>query len=114
MAITAANKEKIKARLAKAIGHLNAVHRMVDQEKYCIDVLNQLKAVQAALNRSSEEILRQHLETCVVSAIQQQDSQRVLEELMEVFRQSPVLYESDEKPGPMESTGTIQPGCCKK
>ena len=45
MAITDASKEKLKARLAKAIGHLNAVHRMVDDKKYCIDVLNQLKAV---------------------------------------------------------------------
>lgn len=69
MAITESNKEKLKARLAKAIGHLNAVYRMVDQEKYCIDVLNQLKAVQAALDKTSEAILRQHLETCVVEAV---------------------------------------------
>lgn len=67
MAITESNKEKL--RLAKAIGHLNAVYRMVDQEKYCIDVLNQLKAVQAALDKTSEAILRQHLETCVVEAV---------------------------------------------
>lgn len=65
MAITDNNKEKLKARLSKAIGHLNAVYRMVDQEKYCIDVLNQLKAVQSALDKTSEAILRQHLETCV-------------------------------------------------
>ncbi len=112
MALTDANKERIKARLAKAIGHLNAVHRMVDEKKYCIDVLNQLKAVQAALDRSSEEILRQHLETCVVDAIQKQDSKRVVEELMQVFRQSPVLYETDEQPSAPDFLAK-QSGCCK-
>lgn len=112
MAITAANKEKIKARLAKAIGHLNAVHRMVDEEKYCIDVLNQLKAVQAALDRSSEEILRQHLETCVVDAIQRKNSARVVEELMQVFRQSPVLYDGEEQPSATELVSKPSK-CCK-
>ena len=93
MPITDDSKQKVKARLARAIGHLNAVHRMVDDKKYCIDVLNQLKAVQAALNKASEAILRQHLETCVVDAIRNQDEQRVIQELMQVFRQAPDLYD---------------------
>jgi CsoR family transcriptional regulator, copper-sensing transcriptional repressor len=97
MAITDASKEKLKARLAKAIGHLNAVHRMVDDKKYCIDVLNQLKAVQAALDKTAEVILRQHLETCVVDAVQRQDSERVIEELIQVFRQAPNLYTAHEE-----------------
>jgi DNA-binding FrmR family transcriptional regulator len=97
VAITDDSKEKLKARLARAIGHLNAVHRMVDEKKYCIDVLNQLKAVQGALDRTAEVILRQHLETCVVDAVQKQDSARVIEELMQVFRHAPNLYaESDD------------------
>lgn len=109
MAINSANKEKIKARLSKAVGHLNAVHRMVDDEKYCIDVLNQLKAVQSALDRTAEVILRQHLETCVVDAVQRQDSKRVIEELMQVFRQSTVLYSADEpEPQPVSK----DTGCC--
>ena len=96
MAITSANKEKLKARLAKAIGHLNAVYRMVDEQKYCIDVLNQLKAVQSALDKTSEAILKQHLETCVVEAVQKQDSARVIEELLQVFRHAPALYDLEE------------------
>lgn len=96
MAITDENKHKLKSRLARAQGHLNYVYKMVDQKKYCIDVLNQLKAVQAALNKTAEEILRQHLETCVVDAVKQQDSARVIEELMQVFRQSPTLYDLDD------------------
>lgn len=119
MAFTDANKEKIKSRLARAIGHLNAVHRMVDEKKYCIDVLNQLKAVQSALHRTSEEILRQHLETCVVDAVQKQDSKRVIEELMQVFRESPVLYDLEEQLQQQhpdikvaDATATEKSGCC--
>jgi DNA-binding FrmR family transcriptional regulator len=115
MAITDDSKEKLKARLSKAIGHLNAVYRMVDEKKYCIDVLNQLKAVQAALDKTSEVILRQHLETCVVEAVQTQNASRVVEELMQVFRHAPSLYEDgDDK---TESIAQVQvtsadKGCC--
>lgn len=91
MPITEISKEKLKARLSKAMGHLNAVHRMVDEKKYCIDVLHQLKAVQSALDKTAEEILRQHLETCVVEAVQNQDTQRVVDELVQVFRRAPEL-----------------------
>ena len=95
MAITDDSKDKLKARLAKAIGHLNAVYRMVDEKRYCIDVLHQLKAVQSALDKTSEEILRQHLRTCVVEAVQRQDSERVIEELMQVFKKAPNLLSED-------------------
>jgi CsoR family transcriptional regulator, copper-sensing transcriptional repressor len=91
MPITDESKEKLKNRLAKAMGHLNAVHRMVDEKKYCIDVLHQLKAVQSALDKVSEEILKQHLETCMVDAVQNQDAERVIEELIQVFRRAPEL-----------------------
>ncbi|MCA9805116.1 MAG: metal-sensitive transcriptional regulator [Cyanobacteria bacterium HKST-UBA02] len=106
MAITDSSKEKLKSRLARAIGHLNHVYRMVDEKKYCIDVLHQLKAVQSALDKTSELILKQHLETCVVEAVKNQDSERVMEELIQVFRKAPnldVLADDSES----------QPGCCK-
>ena len=77
---------QIKGRLARALGHLNAVHRMVDDEKYCIDVLNQLKAVQVALDRAAELMLKQHLETCVVEAVKADDSARVMGELWQLLR----------------------------
>ncbi|MDZ4836063.1 MAG: metal-sensitive transcriptional regulator [Candidatus Melainabacteria bacterium] len=114
MAITDESKEKLKARLAKAIGHLNAVYRMVDEKKYCIDVLHQLKAVQSALDKTSEVILRQHLETCVVEAVKNQDSERVIDELIQVFKKAPNLYvleEDDKLPqGKTEAGGS---SCCK-
>ena len=91
MPITDDSKQKLLNRLVKAMGHLNAVHRMVDDKRYCIDVLHQLKAVQSALDKISEEILKQHLETCVVEAIRNQDERRVTDELVEVFRRAPNL-----------------------
>lgn len=88
MAITDDSRDKLKARLSKAIGHLNAVYKMVDEKKYCIDILNQLKAVQSALDKTAEIMLKDHLNTCVVEAVQNNDSQRVMEELWQLLRHS--------------------------
>jgi DNA-binding FrmR family transcriptional regulator len=112
MPITDDSKDKLKARLSKAIGHLNAVYRMVDEKKYCIDVLNQLKAVQAALDKTSEAILRQHLETCVVDAVQKQDADRVIEELIQVFRQAPDLYEAEDDAKVTRISAAPKNCCC--
>ncbi|HEY9686559.1 MAG TPA: metal-sensitive transcriptional regulator [Coleofasciculaceae cyanobacterium] len=117
MAITNESKEKLKNRLAKAMGHLNAVHRMVDEKKYCIDVLHQMKAVQSALDKISEEILKQHLETCVVEAVRNQDSSRVIDELIQIFRKAPELNLEDVRsrvsptPEPAPSSGNGK-HCC--
>ena len=112
MPITDDSKEKLKLRLSKAIGHLNSVYRMVDEKKYCMDVLNQLKAVQAALDKTAEVMLKQHLETCVVDAIQKQDSARVIEELMQVFRKAPELYLADDEASDFAAAVIGKNNCC--
>jgi DNA-binding FrmR family transcriptional regulator len=86
VALKGQTKEVLKKRLARALGHLNAVHKMVDDEKYCIDVLNQLKAVQSALDKTAQLMLKQHLETCVVEAVKANDSARVMDELWQLLR----------------------------
>ncbi|MBU6453492.1 MAG: metal-sensitive transcriptional regulator [Cyanobacteria bacterium REEB67] len=86
MAITGEAKRALTLRLAKAIGHLVAVQRMVEEEKYCMDVLNQLKAVQSALDRTAQVMLKQHLDTCVVEAVKANDSARVMDELWQLLR----------------------------
>ena len=114
MPISEDSKEKLKARLSKAIGQLNFVYRMVDEKKYCIDVLNQLKAVQSALDKTAEVILKQHLETCVVDAIRHQDTSRVVEELMQVFQKAPDLYVADDSSSePAPFSAPAKEGCCK-
>lgn len=85
MAITIESKAKLLPRLSKAIGHLNAVYRMVEQEKYCIDVMNQLKAVQSALDKTAQIILKDHLTTCVLEAHQNGDSSQVMHEIWELL-----------------------------
>ncbi len=86
VALHGQTKEILKNRLARAIGHLNAVHKMVDDEKYCIDVLNQMKAVQSALDKTAQLMLKQHLETCVVEAVKANDSARVMDEIWQLLR----------------------------
>lgn len=87
------SKEVIKRRLAKALGHLNHVYKMADEDRYCIDILNQLKAVQSALDRAAEIMLKQHLNTCVVEAIQNYDADRVMEELWQLLRKGSIADE---------------------
>jgi|SRR6516165_10768984 DNA-binding FrmR family transcriptional regulator len=86
MAIVGETKKRLKERLARAIGHLNAVYKMVDDEKYCIDVLHQMKAVQSALDKTAQLMLKQHLDTCVVEAVKAHDSARVMDELWQLLR----------------------------
>jgi DNA-binding FrmR family transcriptional regulator len=78
-------------RLRIVEGHLKGVTRMVEQDAYCIDVIRQVQAVQAALNKVSTLILDGHLNHCVTTAIQGDDPaerQRVLKEVLEVFETS--------------------------
>lgn len=61
---------------------------MLEEEKYCIDIIRQIQAVQAALNKVSARILDGHLNTCLLTAVQGDDPgerQRVLNEITEVF-----------------------------
>ena len=75
-------------RLQSVEGHVRGVQRMVEEDKYCIDVIKQIDAVQAALRRVQEIILDNHLHTCVATAIRGDDAQRreaVIEEILGVF-----------------------------
>jgi DNA-binding FrmR family transcriptional regulator len=108
MAIQGTTKEVLKRRLARALGHLNAVYKMVDDEKYCIDVLNQLKAVQAALDKTAQLMLKQHLETCVVDAVKADDSARVMDELWQLLRKDPGYVKETTVLQPIEQTKN----CC--
>jgi len=109
LALHGNTKEILKNRLARALGHLNAVHKMVDDEKYCIDVLNQLKAVQAALDKTAQLMLKQHLETCVVEAVKANDSARVMDEIWQLLRKGSYL---DNETEILASVTTDKPKCC--
>ncbi len=112
MAITNESRDKLKARLSKAIGHLNAVYKMVDEQKYCIDILNQLKAVQSALDKSAEIMLKDHLNTCVVEAVQNNDSARVMEELWQLLRHSSEAESTEQTLENADTKITAKNDCC--
>jgi DNA-binding FrmR family transcriptional regulator len=78
-------------RLKTIEGHLRGIIRMVEEDAYCIDVIRQIQAVEAALNKVSSKILEDHLNSCVITAIQgndRQERERVLKEITEVFEMS--------------------------
>ncbi len=80
--------EKIIRRLKTAEGHLRGIQRMVEEDAYCIDVIRQIQAVQAALNKVSGEILDGHLNSCLITAVRGDDPaerERVLREIGDVF-----------------------------
>ncbi len=82
------NKPDIIRRLKSIEGHVRGIARMVDEDAYCIDLLQQTIAVQRALDKLNSLILSDHLDTCVTTAIRGDDPadrERVLGELMQVF-----------------------------
>lgn len=70
----------VSNRLARAIGHLEAVRKMVEDNRDCSEVLIQLAAVRSALASTSRIILKDHMEHCIVDAIEEHD-QTALDEL---------------------------------
>lgn len=81
------NQTQTKAvsnRLARAIGHLESVKRMVESNRDCTDILIQLSAVQAALSNTAKIILKDHIQHCLLDIIEQ-DNQKALNDLNEAI-----------------------------
>ena len=78
-------------RMKTIEGHLRGILKMMEEDAYCIDVIRQIQAVEGALNKVSSKILEDHLNSCVITAIEGQDQserERVLKEIAEVFEMS--------------------------
>lgn len=78
-------------RLRNIEGHVRGIQRMVSDEKYCIDIMRQIQAVQAALNKVNNMILEEHLDSCVITAVRgenPEERERVLKEITSVFAAS--------------------------
>ena len=86
--MTEEEKIALLNRLKSIAGHVNGIITMVEQDRYCIDVIKQLQATQAAMNKVSKIILDNHLHTCLTTAIRGEDQaerERVLSEISDVF-----------------------------
>lgn len=81
-------QERILHRLKIAQGHLQKVIQMVESQDYCIDVIHQSQAVQAALKEVDSLTLENHLKTCAADAIRKGKQKEAVAELMNVFKKS--------------------------
>ncbi len=86
--ITAEITTNTHKRLDKIAGQVRGVRKMIDEGRYCIDILNQIEAVRSALGAVNKIILRNHIETCVASALRSKgrsDRKQKIDELMNVY-----------------------------
>jgi DNA-binding FrmR family transcriptional regulator len=72
-------------RLAFIEGHLQGIRRMVEQDKYCVDILKQTYAVRRAIEKMEGLMLDNHLHTCVVDGIKDGREEEVMGELVELY-----------------------------
>ncbi len=84
------HKDNIVA-LRRIEGQVRGVQKMIEDSKYCIDILNQIYAVKGALGRVEEKILKKHFQHCVTDAIKgasEQERQQKLDEILKLIHQT--------------------------
>jgi CsoR family transcriptional regulator, copper-sensing transcriptional repressor len=80
--------DNVLRRLKTVEGHIRGIERMLEEDAYCIDIIRQVQAVQAALNKINGIILEDHLNSCLITAVRGDDPnerERVLKEIADVF-----------------------------
>jgi CsoR family transcriptional regulator, copper-sensing transcriptional repressor len=75
-----------RSRLRRIEGQVRGIERMIDEERYCIDILTQLQAVRAALKKVEDEVLKDHVEHCVHDAIRGGKTEEQVEKIDELLR----------------------------
>ena len=89
------NKQEILNRLKTVRGHLDGIVRMTEEEAYCVDLMKQVSAAQASLERVNRLILRNHLETCFSEAVTEGRAQPAIAELLDAIKFNAVLTGAD-------------------
>lgn len=79
--------QQVVNRLARIEGHVRAIKRMVEEDTPCPDVLMQIAAVRSALNSVGRVILEDHLQSCMVDAVEHDDYQQAMRDLKESLNQ---------------------------
>lgn len=78
-------KEDVLKRLAFIEGHLQGIRRMVEGDKYCVDILKQTYAVRRAIEKAEQVMLDNHLHTCVLEGVRDGRDEQVIGELLELY-----------------------------
>jgi DNA-binding FrmR family transcriptional regulator len=78
-------KEALLKRAARLEGQVRGVGRMIEEDRYCIDIVNQISAIQAAAREISLQLLEGHVRHCVMDAAQTEDAEPKLDELIQTL-----------------------------
>lgn len=73
------DKRNVINRLARAIGHMESVKRMVENDEDCSEVLIQLSAVRSAITNTGKVVLKNHMNHCIIEAVKEEDNQAILD-----------------------------------
>jgi DNA-binding FrmR family transcriptional regulator len=79
-------KNQVAKRLNRISGQVDGLKKMVKEGRYCVEILNQIAAVRAALSSVGQYVLEDHMKTCVTAAIKKGSASREIKELMDVFK----------------------------
>ena len=82
---TKINKKAISHRLKIIAGQVNGISKMIEEDKYCIDILTQSLAIEKVLKEEDKEILNGHLATCTIDQIKSGEEKKATEELVKIF-----------------------------
>ena len=80
-----ADKRSVTRLLKTARGQLAGILKMVEEDRYCVDISNQVMATEAILRRVNREILKAHLQCCVRDAVEGGDREKKMEELVDII-----------------------------
>ena len=79
------DKDAIIKRLKRIEGQVKGIQKMVEEERYCVDILTQISAIRSAINKVGSIILENHMKGCVSQSIKQGDSEEMIDELMKTI-----------------------------
>lgn len=80
-------KDQLVNRLKRIEGQVRGLQKMIEDDRYCVDILVQISAIQAALKKVGFNLLERHTKTCVSGAIKEGDGEHHIDELMKVIQQ---------------------------
>lgn len=83
---SAKEKEQLLNRLKRIEGQVRGVQNMIENDRYCVDILTQISAINAAMNKVGLHLLERHTQHCVADAIKDGNEEEAIQELMEVFK----------------------------
>ncbi len=80
------NKKRLLRRLKIAEGQVRGLYAMVDEDKYCVDIITQTSAIKQALSNVEDILLEGHLSTCALHQIKQGNESKAVQEILKVYK----------------------------